>query len=291
VNLVFLQQQLNAQPGPAMGELRATALSGGGINQAFCIEDGKHRFFVKSNRAELLPMFEAEQKGLDEIRLSGSIRVPQVIAICADGTNAYIILEFLELNTRPDVDQLAVGIASMHRYIQGKFGFYLDNTIGSTTQLNPICENWVAFWQSSRLGFQLQLAAQNGLDSSLLDRGARLNQLMGVLFKNYSPLPSLLHGDLWGGNQGADSEGVPVLFDPACYYGDHQADLAMMELFANPGDRFFSVYREHFPIDEDYPVRRDLYNLYHVLNHANLFGGGYAGQAQTMIDKLLAELD
>jgi fructosamine-3-kinase len=100
----------------------------------------------------------------------------------------------------------------------------------------------------------------------------------------------LLHGDLWSGNQGADSSGNPVIYDPACYYGDHEVDLAMMELFGSPGERFFAVYRERFPIDADYPLRRDLYNLYHLLNHANLFGGAYAAQSLRVIDRLLAQL-
>ena len=108
-----------------------------------------------------------------------------------------------------------------------------------------------------------------------------------AFFAAYRPRASLLHGDLWSGNQGADRDGNPVIYDPACYYGDHEADLAMMELFCNPGERFFAAYRELFPIDAGYPLRRDLYNLYHLLNHANLFGGGWAGQAQGVIDRLL----
>ena len=103
-------------------------------------------------------------------------------------------------------------------------------------------------------------------------------------------MASLLHGDLWSGNYGADSDGNPVVYDPACYYGDHEADLAMMELFGSPGARFFAAYREHFPIDDGYPLRRDLYNLYHLLNHANLFGGGYARQSQRLIERLLAQI-
>ena len=113
---------------------------------------------------------------------------------------------------------------------------------------------------------------------------------LGSFFESYSPEPSLMHGDLWGGNQSADSAGNPVIYDPACYYGDHEADLAMMELFGSPGDRFFSAYREVFPIDNGYSVRRELYNLYHILNHAYLFGGGYNAQARRMVDRLLSQL-
>ena len=114
-----------------------------------------------------------------------------------------------------------------------------------------------------------------------------LNQRVAKFFQGYSPVPSLLHGDLWSGNYAADSTGQPVIYDPACYYGDHEADLAMMELFGQPGNEFFSAYNEVFPIDAGYSQRRELYNLYHILNHANLFGGSYSSQAQRMINQLL----
>jgi fructosamine-3-kinase len=134
------------------------------------------------------------------------------------------------------------------------------------------------------------LARRNGLDARLIDSGERLSQQLGQFFVSYRPRASLLHGDLWSGNWGADEQGDPVIYDPACYYGDHEADLAMMELFGRPSERFFAVYHERFAIDAGYSQRRDLYNLYHLLNHANLFGGGYAGQAQRVIDSLLAGL-
>ena len=128
----------------------------------------------------------------------------------------------------------------------------------------------------------------HGNERPPVDAGLRLVAELDRFFADYRPRASLLHGDLWGGNQAADADGNPVIYDPACYYGDHEADLAMMELFGNPGEAFFTAYHEHFPIDAGYRYRRDLYNLYHVLNHANLFGGGYAAQAEKMIGRLLA---
>ena len=125
---------------------------------------------------------------------------------------------------------------------------------------------------------------------ALIDSGYELAAKLDLFFTRYQPLASLLHGDLWGGNQGADRDGNPVIYDPACYYGDHEADLAMMELFGSPGARFFAVYHEHFVIDSGYPQRRELYNLYHLLNHANLFGGGYPAQAARSIARLLSEI-
>ena len=129
-----------------------------------------------------------------------------------------------------------------------------------------------------------------GFGNALYDAGMRLNEQLNHFFINYTPLASLLHGDLWSGNQGADSAGNPVVYDPACYYGDHEADLAMMELFGSPGQRFFDAYDDLFPIDVGYKVRRELYNLYHILNHANLFGASYVLQAKQMIASLLAQV-
>jgi len=271
-------------------ELQATSLSGGDISQAFRLVSDRHRFFAKCNRIELLPMFEAEQTGLDAMRRSRTIRVPEVFATGVEGDSAFIVMEYIDMSGPADSDRLAIQIAGMHGCYHRQFGFDCDNTIGSTAQPNPFSDSWVEFWQRQRLGFQLSLGAERGFEAALLDAGARLNENIGKFFEDYQPEPSLLHGDLWSGNRGFDGQGNPVIFDPACYYGDHEVDLAMMELFGNPGERFFSVYNEIFPIDDAYPLRRDLYNLYHLLNHANLFGGGYAGQALRVIKRLLAQV-
>lgn len=270
------------------GDTEVTPMPGGNINQAFRLELGEARFFVKVNRAELLPMFTAEEAGLDAIRGSRTIRVPEVYMTGCEADCAYIVLEYIELGGRSDAGRLAAALAAMHGNFNGQFGFHCDNTIGSTPQPNRFTDDWVEFWRQHRLGFQLQLAATNGLDASLIDVGYRLAEKLHPFFDGYQPRPSLLHGDLWSGNQGFDVQGNPVIYDPACYYGDHQADLAMMELFGPPGERFFTSYAERFPIDAGYPIRRDLYNLYHILNHANLFGGGYVAQARHMIERLMA---
>ena len=282
--------QLSDRLGEPLLELQAIPVSGGYINQAFRLFNAKRQFFAKFNRAELLLMFEAEKIGLDEIRRSQSIRVPQVFATGVDGDRAFIVMEYIELGGPADSERLAIQLAAMHGCYHQHFGFHCDNTIGSTIQPNPFSDNWVDFWQQHRLGIQLSVGARGGFDVALLDAGQRLNENIGKFFQGYEPKPSLLHGDLWSGNMGSDSAGNPVVYDPACYYGDHEADLAMMELFGNPGPRFFSLYDEIFAIDDAYPLRRDLYNLYHLLNHANLFGGGYAGQSLALIKRLLAQV-
>ena len=178
----------------------------------------------------------------------------------------------------------------MHRVCARAFGWDRDNTIGSTPQVNTADADWVSFLREQRLRYQLDLARANGADAGLLDGGERLLDALPRFFDSYYPHPSLLHGDLWGGNWSADAEGQPVIFDPAVYYGDREADLAMTELFGGFDDRFYHSYRQAWPLDAGYNSRKVLYNLYHVLNHYNLFGGGYARQAQGMIETLLAEL-
>lgn len=271
-------------------DLRATPLAGGSINRAFRLEFDSRRFFVKLNHAESEAMFIAERRGLEVMHQSNTIRVPEVYLTGSDGQNAYIVMEYLDLDGALDRERQARALAAMHGCSRARFGFDCDNTIGSSPQPNPPGDDWIEFWRAHRLGTQLELARANGLDARLVDSGYRLGENLAHFFSDYQPKPSLLHGDLWSGNQGADTAGNPVIFDPACYYGDHQADLAMMELFDRPGERFFAAYREHFAIADGYPQRRDLYNLYHLLNHANLFGGGYRLQAQQAIDRLLAQL-
>ncbi|MCA1791598.1 MAG: fructosamine kinase family protein [Thioalkalivibrio sp.] len=146
------------------------------------------------------------------------------------------------------------------------------------------------YLREHRLAFQRRLARGNGAGKALLDTVARLETDLEALLGDHRPRPSLLHGDLWSGNWGFLNDGAPTLFDPAVYYGDREADIAMMELFGHPGREFFAAYTEVQPLDAGYPVRRELYNLYHILNHFNLFGGGYASQAERMARRLLSEL-
>ena len=267
----------------------STALSGGDISRAWRLSDGQETYFVKTNHRDRLSMFEAEQIGLEEIKRSQTIRVPEVYGCDIEGDQSFILMEYIELGGDIQPELLAQHLAAMHLVTQLQFGFSIDNTIGSTPQINQLTLNWVEFWQKHRLGFQLDLAKKNQLDKEMIDRGEKLSGVVGHFFSDYQPAASLLHGDLWRGNQSAERQGNPVIFDPACYYGDHEAELAMMELFGHPGQDFFSIYAEIFPLNNGYAVRRDLYNLYHILNHANMFGAGYSSSARRLIDKLLAQ--
>jgi len=285
-----VRQLLVERTGQNINRLEASPVSGGDINRAYRLSDGSRHFFVKINDIDRLPMFEAEMHGLNEIRDSDSIRCPQPIGCGVTGTFAFIVMEYLDLAGSMDEIRFAQQLAKMHLCLQHQFGYPIDNTIGSSPQPNTYDQDWVRFWQQQRLGFQLSLVKKNGSSSELFDTGMRLNQQVGSFFNNYSPIASLLHGDLWSGNQGADSDGNPVIYDPACYYGDHEADLAMMELFGRPQRQFFAAYNDVFPIDPGYVQRRELYNLYHILNHATLFGSAYVSQASRMIQNLLAQV-
>ncbi len=283
----IVRELLVEKTGDKIDALQACELGGGDINRAYRLSDGQHRFFAKTNKRERLPMFEAELHGLNEILHSNTIRAPRPSGCGIAGDEAFIVMEYIDLSGSANEIELAHKLAAMHKCTSEQFGFTLDNTIGSTPQANSYENDWIKFWQQQRLEFQLSLAKKNGYGDELYETGMRLNQCICEFFLSYTPVPSLLHGDLWSGNHGAEAGGQPVIYDPACYYGDHEADLAMMELFGRPSDNFFRAYREVFPIDTGYSQRRELYNLYHILNHANMFGGSYAGQAHRMITKLL----
>jgi fructosamine-3-kinase len=267
------------------------SIGGGCINTAVRLCDGEHCYFVKLNDARRLAMFEAEHDGLREMAEAEAIRVPRPLCTGSDGREAWIVMEYITMGRASRESQAEAGrqLAVMHRQAADAFGWKRDNTIGSTRQRNDWTAEWVHFWRVHRLGFQLELAAEHGYTGRLQDLGARVLEKVPALI-DHDPSPSLLHGDLWGGNIGYDSAGAPVLFDPAVYYGDREADLAMTELFGGFGGDFYAAYNEAWPVDPGYEVRKALYNLYHILNHLNLFGGGYGGQAMNMMERLLAEL-
>ena len=236
-------------------------------------------------------MFEAEADGLSELSAASPLRVPAAVCSGIVEETAYLVLEYIDLASVTDSSfhsALGRDLAVLHGSKSGRFGWHRDNTIGSTPQPNSWCDNWVEFYREKRLGHQFRLAADNGMDRKTLSTGYELMNGLERFFIGYAPEASLLHGDLWGGNFAADTEGTPVIYDPATYYGDREADIAMTELFGGFSRSFYQGYSAAYPLHEGYATRKTLYNLYHVLNHFNLFGGGYAAQAGLMIDDLLA---
>lgn len=287
----MIAEQITQITGKPFQPLEPREIGGGCINRAVRLLDGERTYFVKLNQASKLSMFEAEMEGLHAMAQSQSIRVPEPLCSGVANGQSYLVMEYIEMGRAGREGSVLLGrqLAEMHRATQASFGWHRDNTIGSTPQPNGPCDQWVEFWRDRRLGFQLKLAAQNGYGGSLQHKGERVLDHLQVLI-DHRPQPSLLHGDLWGGNMAYDKEGKPVIFDPAVYYGDREADLAMTELFGGFANAFYDAYCESWPLDPGYATRKELYNLYHILNHLNLFGGGYLGQAKGMIERLLSEI-
>ena len=259
-----------------LGIENAAPASGGCIHQCYRVRTGGAARFLKLNDARFADAFAAEADGLEALRAAG-VAAPAPLSHGVSGNHAYLLLEFLELRAGGDFAALGRMLAGAHRKAGPRFGWQRANYIGTTPQANGWCDSWARFWLEQRMRPQIALAKRNGFDLE----GPPL-----ALLKNHHPQPSLLHGDLWSGNAGCTSAG-PVLFDPAVYYGDREADLAMTELFGGFPREFYAAYEAAYPLERGYEHRKHLYNLYHLLNHLNLFGGGYLSQVRATLGLLL----
>ncbi len=291
MSIQSLLPTLEQQTGQPLSSARISPVGGGCINNAYRLQTGSVDWFIKTNQPALASMFEAEAHGLQEMAALNAITVPDVVTSGQTDQFAYLVLEYLPLHSldRLTASKMGEQLAALHRQRQDYYGWSMDNTIGSTPQHNDRQQDWAVFWRQQRLLKQLTFAANNGFGGKLQNRGELLAERLSVFFSDYQPFPSLLHGDLWGGNASATEQGQPVIYDPACYYGDREADIAMTELFGGFGADFYAAYQQALPLDPGYQTRKTLYNLYHILNHLNLFGGGYLHQAESMIESLLAQ--
>lgn len=287
-----LIQQLQQQTGCTLQPYRLQTVSGGDINHAYQLHSGSQHWFIKCNRADRLAMFQAEAAGLQALAATHTVNTPRLITLGQTDTCSYLVLAYHALQplTNSSARQLGEQLAQLHRIPQTAYGWHLNNTLGSTPQDNSPQNDWVDFWQQQRLAPQLQRAAQQGYTGALQQHGQQLLETLGGFFDSYRPQPALLHGDLWGGNAAADSQGRAIVYDPACYIGDRETDLAMTQLFGGFPPDFYAAYNADWPLDAGYRARQTLYNLYHVLNHLNLFGRSYLNQAIAMMHQLLAEL-
>lgn len=261
-------------------------VSGGCINQGYRLTGDGGSYFVKLNSAEKRPMFEAEALGLATLAVTETIRVPRSLGTGSGAGQSYLILEWLDFSSGSGAAWAEMGrnLARLHQTGRAeRFGWERNNTIGSTPQINDWKEDWTQFWLENRLGYQLELARKRSAGFPSL---AEITPAVTALLENHRPAPSLVHGDLWSGNAAILVTGEPVILDPAVYYGDPEVDLAMTELFGGFPGAFYRGYGEICPPQPGYEQRKILYNLYHVLNHFNLFGGGYAEQAQGMFRQL-----
>jgi fructosamine-3-kinase len=287
-----IEQSIQQATGTAFSIDKLTNVSGGSINACSHVWSKNEHCFVKLNSPERKAMFETEANGLQELEQTSELRIPQVICLGVTESHSFLVLEWLDLqpaNSRSD-QLLGEKLAILHGIHQPHYGWHSDNFIGSTVQPNQHCNDWLEFFGEHRLGFQLHLAASNGASTHLLEKGEQIRNSLPLFFSSYTPKPSLLHGDLWGGNYAMDGSGLPVIFDPACYYGDREADIAMTELFGGFGAEFFAAYQHTLELDAGYQIRKKLYLLYHIVNHFNLFGSGYAGQASALMDDLLSNI-
>lgn len=279
------------EPRDTTGKMRwISSLPGGDINQAALISDGVTSYFLKYHRHASTAMFAAEAQALKEISKHKCIRVPKPILYGSDGQTAWLVMEYLELTSIGPATQLGEQLAAMHSIINDRYGWAVDNFIGTTPQRNILSSDWTEFWRDCRLQPQLALAEAAGFGGQLMSTGEQLLQDIDQVMDGHRPEASLLHGDFWAGNKAYTHDGRAVIFDPASYYGDRETDIAMSELFGGFDREFYAAYKAHAPLPDGYPLRRDLYNLYHLLNHLNLFGAAYLSRCKDMIANLTAQI-
>jgi protein-ribulosamine 3-kinase len=262
-------------------------VGGGSIHRAWRLSDGGRRYFVKTNDPAAAPMFAAEAQGLQALSAAAAVRIPTFVTAGKDAARRPFWCSSISTwpaSTRREAHDSAKRwrgcIASGATPSAGHGQLHRQPRHSRT----PPTTDWPHFFGERRLRPQLGLAQQNGMDKALVAKGEAVIERIGGLFIDYRPAPSLLHGDLWSGNAAQTADGTPVIFDPACYYGDRETDIAMAELFGGFPTSFYAAYRSAWPLDSGYEARKPLYNLYHILNHFNLFGGAYLGQAQRMIE-------
>lgn len=258
---------------PAPGFISVVPVSGGDINQSFRVEMAGRSLFAKMNVA--VAMFRAEAHALGRLRGRASLCVPEALGVYEETGSALLLLEYLDLTGAEKWAELGSGLAQLHQVTGPAYGWDQDNFIGTTPQANGSCASWADFWWRRRLAPQLELAAGGGFAKQLRPLAAQLEDKCHHYLDAHHPPAALLHGDLWRGNVGFCSDGRAAIFDPASYYGDPEVDLAMTRLFGGFAPAFYRAYREVCPELPGAAQRESLYNLYHLLNHLNLFGGGY----------------
>ncbi|MDD7884849.1 fructosamine kinase family protein [Flavivirga sp. 57AJ16] len=266
---------------------KISALHGGDISNAYRIETPNNGYFLKLNKAlNAARMFQTEVYGLQLIRKTNTIKTPGVIACDTFQDSAFLLMEFIE-NKSPsptDFKNLGHQLAQLHTCTSEYFGLDRDNFIGSLQQSNKPNTTWLEFYATERLLPQLELAKQKQLLSTdICPRVQEIKEALKPIFKDIKP--ALLHGDLWSGNYLISKDGVPYLIDPAIYYGHHETDIAMTKLFGGFNDSFYDAYNAHFTRDKNTFHRIEIYQLYYLLVHLNLFGRSYYGSVASILKK------
>jgi protein-ribulosamine 3-kinase len=280
---------LQAMVGNNLSIKSFTSISGGCINSGGELKTSSGSFFIKWNDTLKYPgMFESEVKGLALLSSAAAIRTPQVIGSGEALHEQFIVMESVKAAQPSSVYWVQLGerLASLHRHTYDRFGLDHANYIGSLKQLNTFSNSWIDFFIENRLNAQVKLAVDTGRsDATLTKKFDGLYQLLHGMLPDEKP--SLLHGDLWSGNLIVDEKGEPCLIDPAVYYGNREAELAFTKLFGGFPDTFYRVYNNSFPLQNNFDQRIDIYNLYPLLVHVNLFGGHYLNQLNSILNSVL----
>jgi protein-ribulosamine 3-kinase len=283
-DLIFVQNILKSAFQKEIKVLNLKRLTGGCINQAVWVKTATGNFFIKWNSPQLLPMFESEAKGLDILARAGVIRVPEVYATGSNEICSYLVLEFIE-NEAPGKNfwkNFGIALSMLHRHTKSKYGLDFNNYIGSLPQQNDLNDDWLSFFIHNRLEVQLKIGFDKGSidDFCLLDFKNLFKKIPDILLTEQ---PALLHGDLWTGN--IIVAGQICLIDPAIYYGNREVEIAYTKLFSEFNRDFYDAYQDSFPITQGFEERSEIYNLYPLLVHVNLFGGNYLNQVKQSLKK------
>ncbi len=263
------------------------SLSGGSISSAYLVETSFQKYFLKVNsKPDAIAMFSAEKQGLEAITQTKTIATPKVFRSEKWENGGFLLMEFIQAK-RPnstDFQRLGEQLAKLHQNTNSEFGWENSNFIGSLLQSNQKQTDWTTFYLEERIFPQLELAQNQGLmtDKDFPDR-SKMYSICQELFQNTKP--SLLHGDLWNGNFVIAENGTPYLIDPAVYFGDVEVDIAMSKLFGGFGEDFYQAYRQVFPVDKYKFQKLDLYQLYYLLVHLNLFGSSYYASCRSILQK------
>ncbi|UPT55935.1 fructosamine kinase family protein [Dickeya zeae] len=277
-----IEQLLEEHLGPG-DILDRRELPGGEVHSAWYLRYGQHDVFVKCDARELLTKFRAEAEQLELLTRSQTVQVPAVYGVGSNRDYSFLLLEYLipKPASAHDAWRLGQQLAQLHQWSeQPQFGLDFDNDLSTTPQPNAWQRRWSSFFAEQRIGWQLQLAAEKGLHFGDID--ALITQVEKRLCGHH-PQPSLLHGDLWSGNTLNTDRGY-YLFDPACYWGDRECDLAMLPLHPELPPQIYDGYQSVWPLERDFVERQPIYQIYYLLNRANLFGGKHVVTAQQAIE-------
>ncbi|MFY0599102.1 MAG: fructosamine kinase family protein [Cyclobacteriaceae bacterium] len=284
----FIKAALETTLSKKIDILSGNIVLGGDISKASSIQTEEGNFFIKWNTHAIPDLFEKEVHGLAILKSTNTINIPEVIGFGSVENQYYLIIELIERGAPNSKfwDSFGQQLADLHRHSSPNYGLDIDNFIGRLPQINKQHENWVDFFVENRLDYQLQLGLTNQvLTAAFASKIEKLYNKLPTLLPTEKP--ALLHGDLWSGNFLCDQKGNPCIYDPAVYYGNREMEIAFTQLFGGFDSRFYHAYNEAFPLQKGFEERKDLYNIYPLLVHANLFGGSYASSVDRILSRFI----